>query len=30
MPPSFYLPAHRDAKLATDDIAVLRRWALER
>jgi hypothetical protein len=27
MPPWFYLPAHRDARLSADDRALLRRWA---
>jgi hypothetical protein len=30
MPPWFYLPAHRDARLSAEDRALLRQWALER
>jgi hypothetical protein len=29
MPPWFYLPAHRDARLSAEDRALLRRWARE-
>lgn len=28
MPPWFYLPVHRDARLSAEDRAVMRRWAL--
>jgi hypothetical protein len=30
MPPWFYLPAHRDARLSAEDRALLRQWAQER
>jgi hypothetical protein len=29
MPPWFYLPAHRDARLSAEDRALLRQWALQ-
>jgi hypothetical protein len=28
MPPWFYLPVHRDARLSAEDRAVMRKWAL--
>jgi len=30
MPPWFYLPAHRDARLSAEDRVLLRQWALQR
>lgn len=30
MPPWFYLPVHRDARLSAEDRALLRQWALQR
>jgi hypothetical protein len=30
MPPWFYLPVHRDARLSAEDRALLRQWARER
>ena len=29
MPPWFYLPVHRDARLSADDRTLLRQWARE-
>jgi hypothetical protein len=29
MPPWYYLPIHREARLSPDDRALLRQWALE-
>jgi hypothetical protein len=29
MPPWYYLPAHRDARLSAEDRALLRQWALQ-
>jgi hypothetical protein len=29
MPPRFYLPVHRDARLSAEDRALLRQWAPE-
>jgi Haem-binding domain len=29
MPPCYYLPIHREARLSPDDRALLRHWALQ-